>query len=492
MNSHITEQLRPLFQPESVAVIGASNNPAKWGFGVFNDLMVKGFGGKLYPVTRSEKEVTGVTAYGNVKDIPDPVDLAIIVIPAQYVVEAMKDCVQKGVRAAVIISAGFAEVGGQGKELQNEVTRIAREGGIRFVGPNCFGIVNTGANLSSMGLLSPYSMPRVPKGPIGIISQSGNAGGFVLQLGYQRGLGFSKFVSTGNEADLHFEDYFEYLSNDPETKVIVGYLEGLREGRRFFEVAKQTTTKKPVVMLKVGRTEAGSKAAHSHTGSLVGSESSYEAAFRQAGVIMVDEFEDLLDVAVSVIHQPIPKGNRIGVVTVAGGFGVMAVDWCEKRSLSLSQLTPETIQKLDTWLPAHWSRSNPVDLVGTLEKSYGCIGTVLKDENVDAVLAISSLGFPVGAGLEGYPVEFRERAQAYAQQMRHVELTQGVAGLLERIKRYQKPVIAGVGGSPPGTEESEAVTALRENGVVIYPMAERAVKVLSYMVQYGQYLERAD
>jgi len=489
MESAVVKQIDALFNPKSIAVVGASNNPAKWGFGIFNDLLNKGFAGKLYPVTRSEEKISNIAAYSNIKDIPEPVDLVCIVVPAHYVPAVMEDCAEKGVKSAIIITAGFREVGEEGKKLEEEVLGIAREAGIRFVGPNCFGIVNTSANISSMGLLSPYAIPRIPGGSIGIISQSGNAGGYLLGIGAQQGLKFSKFVSSGNETDLHFEDYLEYFLWDPETKVIVGYVEGLKDGRRFLEVARETTKRKPVVVLKVGRTKSGSKAAHSHTGSLAGSESFYAAAFKQTGVICVSEIADVLDVAVAAAYQPIPRGNRVGIVTIGGGFGVIAADACEKQGLEVPSLTDETINRLSKWLPPHWSHSNPVDMVGTLDKTYACIGSVLKDENVDAVLTIASLGFPSGAALEGYPKEFREMAQAYARQMEELELSEGVTGLLERIKRYGKPVIAGVSGSLLGVvEEPKAVKVLRENGLVIYPTPERGAKVLSYLVKYGEYL----
>ena len=488
MKSPVVEQVHSLFNPKSIAVIGASNNPSKWGFGVLNDLINKGFSGDLYPVTRSEDKVSSIAAYKGIKDIPGPVDLAFIVVPAQYVPAAMSDCVEKGVKSAVIISAGFREVGDEGRKLEQEVLKIAGDGGIRFVGPNCFGMVNTSCNISSMGLLSPYSMANIPSGSIGIVSQSGNAGGYLLGLGYQRGLGFSKFVSSGNEADLSFEDYIEYFAWDPETKVIIGYVEGLKDGRRFLEIAKETTRKKPIVLLKVGRTKSGSKAAASHTGSLAGSAKSYEAAFKQAGVICVDDVEDLLDVAGVVSLQPAPKGRRIGIVTIGGGFGVIAVDSCESQGLEIPPLQTETIERLSKWLPPLWSHANPVDMVGTLDKSYACIGAVLKDENIDAVLAISSLGFPAGATLEGYPEEFKAAAQGYAKQMEELELSQGVPGLAERVQTYGKPVIAGVGGGIPGAAEPRAVKALREHGIMIYPTPERAAKILSYFVKYGEYL----
>lgn len=495
--SPIVEQLDCLLNPKSVAVIGASNNPAKWGFGVFHDLISKGFAGEVYPVSRSEDIVSGMAAYKNINDIPGGVDLAAIVVPAQYVAEAMKDCVCKGVRSAVVITAGFGELSDEGAKLEEEALRIARQGGIRFVGPNCFGIVNTASNFSSMGFLSPLATGSIPRGPVGIISQSGNAGSYVLGMGTLEGLGFSKFISSGNEADLHFEDYLEYLSWDPETKVIVGYVEGIRDGQRFLRVAKETSPRKPIVLLKVGGTEVGAKAAKSHTGALSGSANIYEAAFKQAGVICVGEVEELIDVATALAHQPVPKGNRVAIVSIGGGFGVIAADTAARLGLEVPPLSPETIQRLSKWLPPFWSHSNPVDMVVTVQYSYACIGAVLKDENIDAALAISSIGFPAMPSLDGLPSEWKDQAEGYVQQMKELEVSQGVSGLLERIEKYGKPVIAGGGmtgsmtgrmSAGTGIEEGEAIERLRAKGVVVFSSPERAARVLAYLVRYGEYL----
>jgi acetyl coenzyme A synthetase (ADP forming)-like protein len=479
----IIEQLKPLFYPKSVAVIGASNNPAKWGFSIFNDLLVKGFKGELYPVNKNEERISGITCYKSVKDVPKPVDLAVVVVPAKIVPPIMKECVEKGVKTAVIISAGFGEAGGEGQKLEEEVVRIARQGGIRFVGPNCFGIINPFSNLSTTGLMSLYITPYVPKGSIAVITQSGNLGTFMLKLAFERGFGISKFVSSGNEADLHFEDHLEYMAEDPDTKVIVGYVEELREGRRFFEMAKEITEKKPIVILKAGRTKTGHKAAKAHTGALAGSDGVYDACFKQAGVIRVEEIQDLFDVAVTLVGQPLPRGNRVGIVTGGGGFGVVAADMCEELGLEIPSLTQETLQKLNQRLPPRWSHSNPVDLVGTMEYSYVCIGTLLKDENVDSVLAISSVGSPSKI-FDQYPPAIRNQLAEFAEMMVEWESTRGVTGLIERIRKYQKPVI--LAAPPTSREETEAIREFEKNGIVVHSTPENAIKVLAYITKYAE------
>ena len=483
VKNSINEELKPLFYPKSVAVIGASNNPAKWGFSIFNDLLIKGFKGDLYPVNKNEEKISGITCYKSVKDVPKPVDLAVIAVPAKIVPTVMKECVEKGVKTAVIISAGFREAGRKGEKLEEEVVRIARQGGIRFVGPNCFGIINPFSNLSTTGLMSLYITPYVPKGSVAVITQSGNLGTFMLKLAFERGFGISKFVSSGNEADLHFEDYLEYMIEDPETKVIVGYVEELRESRRFFEMAREITDKKPIVILKTGRTKAGHEAAKAHTGALAGSNDIYDGCFKQAGVIRVGEIQDLFDVAVTLVSQPLPKGNRVGIVTGGGGFGVVEADMCEELGLEISQLTQGTLQKLNQRLPPRWSHSNPVDMVGTMEYSYVCIGTLLKDENVDSVLAISSVGSPSKI-FDQYPPAIRNQLADFAEMMVEWESTRGVTGLVERIKKYKKPVI--LAAPPTSREESEAIKEFEKNGIVVHSTPERAIRILAYITRYAE------
>lgn len=482
----INEQLKPLFYPKSVAVIGASNNPAKWGFSIFNDLLAKGFKGDIYPVNKNEETISGMNCYKSVKDILEPVDLAVIAVPVEVVPQIMGECVEKGVKTAVVITAGFGEAGGEGEKLEREVVRIARQGGIRFVGPNCFGIINPSSNLSTTGIMSLYITPYVPKGSIAFITQSGNLGSFMLRLAFERGFGISKFVSSGNEADLHFEDYLEYMAEDPDTKVIIGYVEELRESRRFFEMAKKIT-EKPIVILKAGRTKTGRKAAKAHTGALVGSDDIYDACFKQAGVIRVREIQDLFDVAVTLVSQPLPKGNRVGIVTGGGGFGVVAADMCEELGLEISQLTQETMQKLNQRLPPRWSHSNPVDMVGTMEYAYVCIGTLLKDENVDSVLAISSVGSPSKI-FDQYPPALRNQLAKFAEMMVEWESTRGVMGLIERIKKYEKPVI--LAAPPTSREDSEAIREFEKNGIIVYPTPERAIRILAYITKYAENKKR--
>jgi acetyl coenzyme A synthetase (ADP forming)-like protein len=474
-------QLDYLFSPKSVAVIGASNTPGKWGFNIFSRTVLTTSDISIYPINPNAQDVLGRKAYRSVVEVPGPVDLAVVVIPPPAVPAAMEECVRKGVKAAVIITAGFKETGEEGAKLEAQVLNIARRGGIRFAGPNCNGHFNTATDFHTTG-------GGTKKGPLALVSQSGNFGGHILMRGAARGIGFSKYVSSGNEADLHLEDYVEYFAEDEETRLICAYIEGLRDGRRFFELARKITRKKPIIVMKVGRTEEGRQAAQSHTGSLAGSDNIYEAAFRQSGVIRVDEVDDLFDVALALLRQPLPGGRRIGILTVGGGFGVVATDACRRLGLEVPQLTQETVQTLSKYLPPRWSHANPVDMAGDTRGSYPCLGTLLKAENIDGVLGVGCVGYPSQA-LDGDTTTSdgtRDRVREFTQQMVEGELGL-VDGLVERVDRYKKPLIL---TSSAGRGQSKAIAKLEQNGIYGYPTPETGARVLSHLVRYSEYLRQ--
>jgi len=354
----LKEELDCLFNPRSVAVIGASNQIGKWGYIILARLQASRAERPLYAVNKKESEVLGLKAYDSVVDAPGPVDLAVITVPFQAIVEVMRDCVQKGVKVAIIITSGLAEIGGEGARLEREVVEIARRGGMRLVGPNCLGHIDTHANVRTVGFL-----PGVKKGSVALISQSGNSSQSVTNYGGQMGIGFSKFVSSGNEADLHFEDFVEYLADDDRTKVILGYIEGFREGRRFFDLAREVTRRKPIVVLKSGRTDAGSRAAQSHTASLAGSDDVLDTALRQSGVIRVDELSELVDVSVALLGQPLPRGRRVGVLAMGGGMAVMAADAVRRVGLEMPSFTPATMKKLQGIMSVRWSGDHVREVV---------------------------------------------------------------------------------------------------------------------------------
>lgn len=359
MEKSIVEQLRPIFEPRSVAVIGASAELWKFGGRAFFIPFETGYRGRLYPVNSSRDNVWGVKAYPSVLDIPDDIDLAVIAIPASTVPQAMEECVKKGVKGAVMITAGFAEIGEEGRKLQDEVVRIAHRGGIRFVGPNCNGIWSSRVKLNLLFMAAPRP------GPISFVSQSGTLGGYLFQAATSKGYGFSKFISSGNQASLNVSDYLEYLAQDEDTKAIVLYIEGVQEGRRFFETAKEVVKRKPIVVYKGGRTAAGSRATLSHTASLAGSDEVFDTACKQAGIIRCFEVMHPFDLAEALAYQPLPKGNRVTVIG-SGGQCVATADACASLGLELPEFDEDTKRRIMEILAPHAPvPTNPIDTAAT-------------------------------------------------------------------------------------------------------------------------------
>jgi succinyl-CoA synthetase alpha subunit len=393
--SGIVQNLEALFNPRSVAIIGATNNRNKWGFSTFSSIL-DGFGGKIYPVNNIVDEVLGHKTFRRVMDIPEPVDLAVFVIPALNVPLVMEDCVAKGVKAAIIISAGFVETGEEGKRLQDEVVRIAQKGKIRFVGPNCMGLWSASSNLRAF--MSPM---LVREGPLAFVSQGGNIGGAVVTSAYQRGVGFRQYVSCGAAADIQIEDYIEYFGEDPEVKVILAYIEGLNDGRRFIEKVRRVTSRKPVIALKPGKTDAAVKAIRSHSGALSGSNVVYNTAFQKAGVLRVETEEELLDVALGFLTQPLPEGRNVAIITPGGSYGVICADACANEGLNVIKLPEETISALDKMFPPRWSHGNPVDPAG--DRNFIAYLTapekLLKLNEVDSLIFMGFGGF---SGFSGF------------------------------------------------------------------------------------------
>jgi len=483
-----------IFNPKTVAVVGASNALDKWGAGIFSRVLNAPSVERVYPVNKHATEVQGVKAYPTVGELPETVDFVVIAVPFPGVPEVIRDCVEKGIKAALIITAGLGETGPEGAAMEREVASTASKGGLRLIGPNCMGHFNTANDLSTlrMGL-------SIDRGGVGVISQSGGFAMHILQCGIEMGVGFSKFVSVGNEADLHFEDFLEYLTQDDETRIITGYIEGLRKGRDFFRLAKDVTKRKPIVIVKVGRTGAGAKAARSHTSAIAGSDIIYDAMFRQAGVIRVDEVEELFDMASALLRQPLPKGNRVGILTGGGGFGCVTSDACERLGLDVAPLSPHTIERLNAVLPARWPHANPVDTVAAGWVTYPCLWPLMEDDNLDAVLVIGGIGqmrMMLSRMTSDIPPSLKEqtkqilKAQQKVFKAREKEELDGLDKLFEYMDKYQKPVII-FGRINEDMRSSPVFKKLRENGVTMYPTPERAAKVLAHLVEYSQYLGHA-
>ncbi|MFC2005869.1 acetate--CoA ligase family protein [Chloroflexota bacterium] len=473
-----------IFNPKTVAVVGASDAFEKWGAAVFSRVLRTPSMKRVYPVNSNATEVQGLRAYPTVRDLPETVDFVAIVVPFSGVPQVVQDCIDKGVKAALVITAGLGETGGEGAEIEREIVSIANKGGMRFIGPNCMGHFNTDNDFSTL-----RAETTVEKGGVGVISQSGGFARHILMCGTEMGAGFSKFISIGNEADLHFEDFLEYLAQDDKTQVITGYIEGLRKGRDFFRLAREITKKKPIVVVKVGKTKAGAKAARSHTSAIAGSDIIYDAMFRQAGVIRVNEVEELFDVASALIRQPLPKGKRVGILSSGGGFGCVTSDACERLGLEIAPLSQNTIERLNAILPERWPHSNPVDTVATGFVTYPCLWPLVEDDNFDALLVIDAIGQSVMRDrvISDNP-SVREQSKKLVKARQEEEL-EGLDKLFEYIEKYQKPVIIS-SYVTEAMKRSSMFKKLKENGILIYPTPERAVKVLAHLVEYSRYLNQ--
>jgi acyl-CoA synthetase (NDP forming) len=477
--------LENLFNPQSIAMIGASANPRKWGFIILLNILKGNFKGNVYPINPHEKSILGYRCYPSVKDVPEALNLAIITTPANAVPSLIDQCGRKGIRFVVVVSSDFSETGPEGARLEQQVIESARRHGIRLVGPNSMGIFSARSSLHAQ---MPPIMPLT--GGVSMFSQSGNLGFQMLGWGVEEGVGFSKFVSSGNEGDLSSVDYLRYFAADRDTRVILGYLEGVDSGADLIQAAKMVSKDKPIIVLKGGRTAAGGQAAASHTGAMAGASKIWKAALRQAGMIEVSTSQGLLDCAKAFANYPLPQGNRVGIITRGGGWGVITVDGCAENRLEVPPLPQKLIRKLDKILPKYWSRGNPVDLVATIAKDpyLECLEILAAWDGIDAILALGAK-----RGVDSYPYSKEvkkpkplldaimlatEVIQQYAQKPDKVLMNLG-----QLVKRHRKPIIAVSLAS-----ELSHRSFLEAFQVVSYPTPERAVRVLGHMVDYSRYL----
>ncbi|MCD6225426.1 MAG: CoA-binding protein, partial [Deltaproteobacteria bacterium] len=383
--------LDAIFSPESVAVVGASSKPGKVGHDIFKNILWGGYTGTLYPVNPKAKSILCVKALSSLLDIEDKVDLAMLILPPQLIGRAVEDCIKKGVKGIVVVSAGFREVGKEGLEIENRITAMCMKEGIRLVGPNCLGVINPH---SSIRLNASFAARMPAVGNISFISQSGALCTAVLDFAADRGFGFSKFISIGNKADVDEFDLLRYYHNDPDTDVIMVYMEELRIcGQEFIDEIKEITSgdnPTPILVIKSGKTSAGAAAALSHTGAIAGTEAVYDAIFEEAGIIRVDTVNDLFDYAEVFIPKKIPRSNGIAIVTNAGGPGIVATDMTESAGLKLAKLGDETVNALKSHLPATANIHNPIDVIGdaSMERYEMALDAVIKDENVDGAMVI--------------------------------------------------------------------------------------------------------
>ncbi len=451
--------LEAFFTPRSIAVIGAARTPGKLGYGVLTNILDYGYRGRVYPINPQADEILGLKAYPSVLDVPDPIEMAIIVIPNKYVPQVMEECGQKGVKGAIIISAGFREAGMEGIKLERQVLDIARQYGIRVIGPNCLGIISTHTPLNAS-----FAAGMPPKGSIAFMSQSGALCTAILDWALSENIGFSHFVSLGNKADVDEVDLLEAWKEDENSRVIIVYMEGLKDGQKFMNVAREVTRETPVIAVKSGNTAAGSRAVSSHTGTLAGSERAYEAAFEQTGVLRANSIEHLFDYSLAFAYQPALKGRNIAVVTNAGGPGIMATDALEQSGLKLATLQPETVETLREGLPAAANVFNPIDVIGdALADRYAhALKAALADANVDGVIVILT-------------------PQVYTQIEETAEIVSQIAA------SQNKPVL----GCFMGQEKvGPGIKVLNRHGIPNYVFPERAVGAFRAMAEFWERTKR--
>jgi acetyl coenzyme A synthetase (ADP forming)-like protein len=379
--------MRAFFEPRVVAVVGANRTRGKIGSEILNNLRAAGFSGTIVPVHPTAGDIAGLTAYRRVRDIPVAVDLAMIVVPADQVLAAVDDCITKGVRAICVISAGFSECDAAGRAREAELLDKVRRAGCRLIGPNCMGLLNTDPAVRLNATFSPVYPPR---GNVAMSTQSGALGLAILDYARRLGIGISSFVSVGNKADVSGNDLIQYWSEDPQTAVILLYLESFGNPKKFAEIARRVSRIKPIVAVKAGRSIAGSRAAASHTGALASNDVVVDALFRQAGVIRTERLEEMFDVAALLSHQPIPRGGRVAILTNAGGPGILAADACEANGLEITPLSDATRAELRSFLPAAASVNNPVDMLASAPADHyrRALVAILRDEAVDSVITI--------------------------------------------------------------------------------------------------------
>jgi len=443
-----------LFNPRSIAVIGASNTLGKLGNDVMRNLIDSGYEGRIYPVNPKAGEILGQKAFRSVTTVPNDVDVAVIVIPARFVLKTVEECGKKGVKALVIITAGFKESGNKGQKDEKEIVELAEKYGMIIQGPNCLGIINTSAPYNAS-----FSAGTPGKGSIAFASQSGALMTGILDWSLMEKIGFSKFVSLGNKAHLDEADFIEAFGRDPDTTFILLYIESVIDGHKFMEVCKKVIPHKPIFIVKSGVSVAGARAASSHTGSLAGSDMAYETAFKQSGVRRAHNMASLFDVAAVYDDMHLPSGNRVAIITNAGGPGIMTTDACEASGLELTQFTSQTLDFLKEKLPPAASVTNPIDALGTAQpEDYDlCIEASMKDENVDSVLVLLT-------------------PQAMTKE------TETAKVIVDAHKKYpDKPLIAVFMG---GNSMVYPRIVLTSGGIPVFDFPESAVHALSELYKY--------
>jgi len=484
--------IRNLFYPRSIAFIGASATLSKWGHMLVAHTINGGYTGEIFLVNSKGGTICGRQVYQSIEHVPRRVDLAVITIPAEHVLELLPRLKAKGIRYVLLITSGFAETGTEGRRLQEELVALAHQEGLIILGPNTMGISNPHLNLHCTG-----SPVRPKPGGTAVVAQSGNMGVQMLGFAEEQGIGIRGFCGSGNEAMVTVEDFLDGFEIDDVTRIVILYVEGVRDGRRFFESACRLGRKKPIVLLKGGQSEAGSRAAASHTGAMTSDVRVFDAVCRQSGIVKVDQSMDLLDLAAAFSSLPLPQGKRVSIMTLGGGWGVITADLCARHGLSIATLTADLIARFDKILPSYWSKSNPVDIVGEMDNNLMTMimEELLKWDGCDALINLGVLGRSIffermAAAVEradpSYSHDLLEQAKAYMRTFEE-EYLKLVARLMET---YHKPIF---GVSLLTNEKSQTVYSV-DGAVykpVFYQSPEQAVKSCARMYEYYRFLQQA-
>jgi acetyltransferase len=453
--------LDKIFNPKTVAIIGASDEEGTVGYALLKNFRELGFEGRIYPVNIKKSEVMGLKAYPTVEQVPEPVDLAVIATPARTVPDILEQCGKSGIKGLIIISAGFKEIGEEGRALEQKIIELKKRYDLRIIGPNCLGVIRPSVKMNATFI------SKMPKpGNIAFISQSGALGSAILDYALHENIGFSNFVSIGSMIDVDFGDLIDYFGTDPKTRSILMYIEGLTDARKFMSAARHFARTKPIILVKAGKYSESAKAAASHTGSLTGEDNIYDAAFKRAGVVRVDEIADLFNAAEVLGMQPLPNGPNLAIITNAGGPGVMATDAIISQGGKVAKLSPKTMETLNTVLPHFWSHGNPIDILGDAhaDRYKATIEACLADENVDGILIIYT-------------------HQAVAEP---IEIAKTISELIKNQPYHNKTILTSFIGYD-SVEEANRIFS--QNNIPTFTTPEQATKTYLYMYQYKRNLE---
>ncbi len=464
MDDCLIQSLDAIFKPRSVAIVGASNSVYRWGYSTLRNMLLAGYRHALYPINPNESEIQGVKCYPSLDKVPEPVDLAIIVVNTSLISNVIDDCIKNGVKGGIIITAGFAEISSEGAELQKRLTEKSKAAGFHFIGPNCWGIWSSEGNVNTVF----GSGMQFKKGPITFLSQSGTLGEYFYNGAAENGFGASKFISCGNQACIDFNDLLEYLGNNPTTEVITAYVEDVKDGRRFLEIARRITPYKPILLFKAGSSDASARAVMSHTASMAGDDHIFDAACRQAGVLRFNDFMEMFRVAYGLCYQPLPKSNRIGVVSPGGGFCVTTAEICSQMGMELPEMSleaqKELLAQMNDFAPPPL---NPIDSIARKHMSayQEILEIVAKQDYIDGIIMTPRLA------------QFERRLRP-DKMIRGIELAEKAAQIPEK---YGIPLIC----ANEHELEGPMFEIFKRHNIPFYDNPMDCAKVMKGLVRYG-------